>query len=142
MTTVLVACVKNAGRSVAAKLLLEHYGRGLVTVHSAGSQPGDGVHPQVAAVLRERGLPVDGEHPKTWTDEMVQAADVVVTMGCGEACPVFPGTRYLDWEVQDPKDQPVEVVRAIVDDIDVRVRGLLAELAPDAALPAPPVATG
>lgn len=135
---ILVACVKNAGRSVAAKLLLEHYGRDLVTVRSAGSAPGEGIHAEVAEVLTERGLDVSQEFPKPFTDEMVQACDVVITMGCGEACPVFPGKRYLDWPTDDPKDQPIDVVRRIVDDIDTRVRGLLTDLIPGAALPAAP----
>jgi protein-tyrosine-phosphatase len=135
---VLVACVKNAGRSVAAKLLLEHYGAGLVDVRSAGSEPGDAIHGEVAAVLQERGLDTSREVPKLLTPEVVQESDVVVTMGCGETCPVFPGKRYLDWPTDDPNGQPVEVVRRIVDDIDARVRGLLTELVPGAELPAPP----
>jgi arsenate reductase (thioredoxin) len=135
---VLVACVKNAGRSVAAKLLLEHYGAGLVDVRSAGSEPGDAIHSEVAAVLRERGLDPRREVPKLLTPDLVQESDVVVTMGCGETCPVFPGKRYLDWPTDDPNGQPVEVVRRIVDDIDGRVRGLLAELVPDADLPPAP----
>ncbi len=135
---VLVACVKNAGRSVAAKLLLEHYGAGLVDVRSAGSEPGRDLHAEVVAVLEERGLDTGREVPKLLTPEVVQASDVVVTMGCGETCPVFPGTRYLDWPTDDPNGQPVEVVRRIVDDIDARVRGLLAELVPDAVLPPAP----
>lgn len=135
---VLVACVKNAGRSVAAKLLLEHYGAGLVDVRSAGSDPGDAIHSEIAAVLHERGLDTSGEVPKPLTAEVVQESDVVVTMGCGETCPVFPGKRYLDWPTDDPNGQPLDVVRRIVDDIDARVRGLLAELAPDAPLPAAP----
>ena len=135
---VLVACVKNAGRSVAAKLLLEHYGAGLVDVRSAGSEPGDAVHGEVAAVLHERGLDTSREVPTLLTPEAVEASDVVVTMGGGEACPVCPGTRYLDWPTDDPNGQPVEVVRLIVDDIDARVRALLAELVPGAALPPPP----
>jgi len=135
---VLVACVKNAGRSVAAKLLLEHYGAGLVDVRSAGSEPGDAIHGEVAAVLRERGLDPSREVPKLLTPDLVQESDVVVTMGCGETCPVFPGKRYLDWPTDDPNGQPVEVVRRIVDDIDGRVRGLLGELVPGADLPPAP----
>ena len=135
---VLVACVKNAGRSVAAKLLLEHYGAGLVDVRSAGSEPGEEIHGEVAAVLQERGLDTSREVPKLLTSQVVQESDVVVTMGCGETCPVFPGKRYLDWPTDDPNGQPVEVVRRIVDDIDARVRGLLAELVPAAELPAAP----
>jgi protein-tyrosine-phosphatase len=135
---VLVACVKNAGRSVAAKLLLEHYGAGLVDVRSAGSEPGDVIHREVAAVLRERGLDSSREVPELLTPAVVQQSDVVVTMGCGETCPVFPGKRYVDWPTDDPHGQPVEVVRRIVDDIDARVRGLLAELVPGVELPGPP----
>jgi protein-tyrosine-phosphatase len=135
---VLVACVKNAGRSVAAKLLLEHYGAGLVDVRSAGSEPGDVIHREVAAVLRERGLDSSREVPKLLTPAVVQQSDVVVTMGCGETCPVFPGKRYVDWPTDDPNGQAVEVVRRVVDDIDARVRGLLAELVPGVELPGPP----
>ena len=135
---VLVACVKNAGRSVAAKLLLEHYGAGLVEVRSAGSEPGAAIHREVAAVLEERGLDTSREVPRALTPALVQESDVVVTMGCGETCPVFPGKRYLDWPTDDPNGQPPEVVRRIVDDIDARVRGLLGELVPGAELPAAP----
>lgn len=133
---ILVACRQNAGRSIAASVLLEHYAAGRVVVRSAGSTPADEIHPEIRAVLAERGLSTEGLLPKPFTDEMVRAADVVVTMGCGEACPVFPGKRYLDWAVEDPHGQPLEVVRRIVDDIDGRVRGLLADLIPGEALPA------
>lgn len=125
---VLYACVHNGGRSLAAKVLTAHYARGAVHVRSAGSEPGSSLNPVVVEVLTERGLSVDGEHPKLLTAEGVQEADVVVTMGCGETCPVFPGTRYEDWALDDPKGQNIETVRRIVDEIDGRVRGLLASL--------------
>ncbi len=105
---VLIARRQNAGRSIAAGVLLEHYAQGRVVIRSAGSTPADEIHPEIRTVLAERGLATEGLFPKPFTDEMVQAADVVVTMGCGEACPVFPGKRYLDWEVGDPHGQPLE----------------------------------
>ena len=135
---VLIACRKNAGRSVAGRLLLEHYAAGRVTVHSAGSEPADAIHDEIHTVLSERGLDVTKEFPKPLTDDLVQAADVVVTMGCGEACPVFPGKQYLDWPVDDPAGQDLATVRRIVDDIDARVRDLLADLLPGQPLPDPP----
>jgi arsenate reductase (thioredoxin) len=125
---VLFLCVHNSGRSVAARVLLDHYAAGRVEVLSAGSEPGDAVNPAVAAVLAERGLDASRELPKRLDDGMARAADVVVTMGCGDACPVYPGKRYLDWELPDPAGRTVEQVRPIVDEIDRRVRGLLAEL--------------
>jgi len=135
---ILVACRQNAGRSVAASVLLDHYAQGRIVVRSAGSTPADEIHPEIRTVLADRGLSVEGLFPKPFTDEMVQAADIVITMGCGEACPVFPGKRYLDWEVGDPHGQPLDVVRRIVDDIDARVRRLLGDLLPGEALPEPP----
>ena len=125
---VLFLCVHNAGRSLAAKVLLDHYAHGAVDVCSAGSEPAGSLNPAVVAVLTERGLDPSHEFPKPLTDEAARAADVVVTMGCGDACPFYPGTRYLDWELTDPAGQPVEVVRGIVDEIDARVRALLTEL--------------
>ncbi|MCW2777757.1 MAG: heat-shock protein HtpX [Frankiales bacterium] len=125
---VLFACVHNSGRSVAAEVLLRHHAGDDVEVRSAGSEPGDGVNPSVAAVLAERGLEPAGHVPSLLTPERVEAADVVVTMGCGETCPVFPGTAYEDWPVPDPKGQPVEHVRAVVDDVEVRVLDLLRRL--------------
>lgn len=130
---VLYACIHNSGRSVAAKVLTEHYANGAVAVRSAGSEPGQAVNVEVAAVLAERGLSADLEVPKLLEAELVQGADVVVTMGCGETCPIFPGKRYLDWEVDDPAGQGRDTVRRIVDDIDGRVRGLLAELGVEVA---------
>ena len=125
---VLYACVHNAGRSVAARVLTEHYARGRVEVRSAGSEPGSSVDPMVAAVLAERGLSTEAEVPKLLTSAAVEGADVVVTMGCGETCPVFPGKRYLDWDVDDPAGADLASVRRIVDAIDRRVRVLLADL--------------
>jgi len=125
---VLFLCTHNAGRSLAARVLLDHYAEGRIDVRSAGSEPSDRLNPSVIAVLRERGLDPSREFPKPLTDEDGRAADVIVTMGCGDTCPVYPGKRYLDWELPDPAGQPVEVVRPIVDDIDGRVRRLLSEL--------------
>lgn len=125
---ILVVCTHNAGRSVAARVLLDHYGGGRVTVRSAGSAPGEQINPAVAEILTERGLDVSKEFPKPLTDEAARAADVIITMGCGDACPVYPGKRYLDWELTDPAGKPVEEVRPIVDEIDRRARALLAEL--------------
>ncbi|MGH3666118.1 MAG: arsenate reductase ArsC [Egibacteraceae bacterium] len=131
MTTapdVLFVCVHNAGRSQMAAALLQRHGRGRVTVRSAGSTPADHVHPGVVQAMREVGIDLADQTPKPWTDDMIEAADVVVTMGCGDACPVFPGNRYLDWEVEDPAGKPVEEVRPIRDEIEQRVQGLLQEL--------------
>jgi protein-tyrosine-phosphatase len=130
---VLFLCTHNAGRSVAARVMLDHYANGKVEVLSAGSEPGDQVNPAVVAVLHERGLDPSKESPKPITDEIARVADVIVTMGCGDACPVYPGKRYLDWELTDPAGLPVEQVRPIVDEIDRRARGLLDELLPDGA---------
>ncbi len=126
--TVLFLCVHNSGRSLAARVLLDHYAAGSVRVESAGSEHGDQLNPSVVAVLEERGLDVSKDFPKPLTDETTRAADVIVTMGCGDTCPVYPGKRYLDWELVDPAGKPVEEVRPIIDDIDARVRSLLAEL--------------
>jgi protein-tyrosine-phosphatase len=127
--TVLFLCVHNAGRSLAARVLLDHYAEGRVDVFSAGSDPVDQLNPSVVAVLSERGLDPGQEFPKPLTDETARAADVIVTMGCGDACPVYPGKRYLDWDLEDPAGKPVEAVRPIIDEIDRRVRSLLTELA-------------
>ena len=125
---VLFLCIHNSGRSVAGKVLLEHYAAGRVEVRSAGSEPGQRLNPSVVAVLTERGLDPSREFPKALTDDDARAADVVVTMGCGDTCPVYPGKRYVDWDLRDPAGLPVEEVRPIVDDIDRRVRALLDEL--------------
>lgn len=126
---VLYACIHNGGRSLAAKVLTEHYGGEAVDVRSAGSEPGDALNPVVVRVLTERGLSTEAEAPKLLTYDGVQAADVVITMGCGETCPVFPGKRYEDWALDDPRGQDLATVRRIVDEIDVRVRDLLTRLA-------------
>jgi len=126
--SILFACVHNSGRSVAALVLARHRADGRVDVRSAGSEPGAGVDPVVARVLAERGLSVDGHVPTLLDRDLVEGSDVVVTMGCGETCPVFPGTRYEDWPVEDPAGQDLDTVRRIVDDVDARVRRLLAEL--------------
>jgi arsenate reductase (thioredoxin) len=128
---ILVVCTHNAGRSVAARVLLDHYGDGRVTVRSAGSAPGDDINPAVATLLTERGLDVSKEFPKPLTDDVARSADVIITMGCGDACPVFPGKRYLDWDLADPAGKPIDEVRPIIDDIDQRAQGLLVELLGD-----------
>ena len=133
---VLFACVHNGGRSLAAKVLTGHYGHGRVDVRSAGSEPGDSLNPAVVQVLEERGLSTAGEEPTLLTYDGVVQADLVVTMGCGEACPAVSGKRIVDWPLDDPKGQPLDVVRRIVDEVEVRVRDLLAELVPDLQLPA------
>lgn len=125
---VLYACIHNSGRSVAAEVLTAHYAGDRVDVRSAGSEPGSGVNPAIAAVLAERGLSTADHVPSLLTYDEVARTDVVVTMGCGETCPVFPGKRYEDWAVEDPKGQEIDVVRRIVDDVDARVRALLADL--------------
>jgi arsenate reductase len=126
--TILFACIHNAGRSVAAKVLAKHHAGAAVTVLSAGSQPGADINPMVKQVLAERGLTTDSEKPRMLDYALVATADVVITMGCGETCPVFPGKRYEDWTIDDPAGEAIEVVRRIVDDIDVRVKCLLAQL--------------
>jgi arsenate reductase (thioredoxin) len=125
---VLFVCVHNAGRSLAGRVLLDHYGAGRVDVYSAGSEPGSELNPSVIALLEERGLDTSREFPKPLTDELARAADVVITMGCGDACPFYAGTRYLDWELDDPKGLSVEEARPIVEEIDRRVRALLEEM--------------
>jgi protein-tyrosine-phosphatase len=127
---VLFVCVHNAGRSQMAAALLAHHAQGRVVVRSAGSAPADSVNPAVVQVMEELGLDLTQEFPKPLTTEAVQASDVVITMGCGDACPIFPGKRYLDWQLQDPAGQGVDAVRPIRDEIDRRVRALLAELVP------------
>ena len=125
---ILFACIHNGGRSLAAKVLAGHYGKGAVDVRSAGSEPGAALNPVVVEVLHGRGLSTEGEEPMLLTYDGVQEADVVITMGCGETCPVFPGKRYEDWELDDPKGQDLPTVTRIVAEIDGRVRGLLTSL--------------
>lgn len=125
---VLFVCVQNAGRSQLAAGILRQLAGDRVSVHTAGSAPASTVAPGIANALEEIGIPLGGEFPKPLTDEVVRAADVVITMGCGDACPVYPGIRYLDWELADPVGQPVERIRDIRDEIDHRVRALVREL--------------
>jgi arsenate reductase (thioredoxin) len=127
---VLFVCVHNAGRSQMAAALLDHHAKGTVHVRSAGSDPADQINPAVVAAMAEWGIDLAREFPKPLTDEVVQAADAVITMSCGDACPIYPGKRYLDWELDDPAGKPVEQVRAIRDELDQRVQALLAELVP------------
>lgn len=125
---VLFVCVHNAGRSQMAAALLQHYALGRITVRSAGSEPAEKVNPAAAEALAELGLDITAEIPTKLSYADVEASDVVITMGCGDTCPVFPGKRYLDWPLADPAGQGVNAVRPIRDDIDRRVRALLAEL--------------
>lgn len=125
---VLFVCVHNAGRSQMAAALLEHHAQGMVHVLSAGSEPASALNPAVLEAMSELGLDLSKEFPKPLTDDVVRAADVVITMGCGDACPLYPGKRYLDWELEDPAGQPLPVVRRIRDQIDERVHALLTEL--------------
>ena len=127
---VLFVCVHNAGRSQMAAAMLDHYGAGRVRVRSAGSAPAAEVNPAVVTAMEELGIDLTGAFPKPLTDEGARAADVIVTMGCGDACPVYPGKRYLDWQLADPAGQGVEAVRPIRDEIEARVRALLDELVP------------
>lgn len=122
---ILFACVHNGGRSLAAKVLAEHHGGDRVDVRSAGSEPGGSLNPVVVQVLEERGLSVNREAPKLLTYDGVQEADFVITMGCGETCPVFPGKTYEDWQLADPKGQDRATVQRIVAEIDERVQDLL-----------------
>jgi arsenate reductase (thioredoxin) len=126
--TVLFVCVHNAGRSQMAAALLARRARGAVEVRSAGSEPAERINPAVREVMAEIGVDLSAERPKRLTTDAVEASDVVVTMGCGDACPVFPGKRYLDWELTDPAGRSVEEVRPIRDEIDARVQALLTEL--------------
>ena len=125
---VLFVCVHNAGRSQMAAALLDHRAQGRVRVSSAGSEPASEVNRAVVAAMEEIGLDLSKEYPKPLTDQIADAADVLVTMGCGDACPVYPGKRYLDWELSDPAGKTLEEVRPIRDEIDRRVQELLTEL--------------
>ncbi len=124
----LFVCVQNAGRSQMAAALALHLSAGKVHVRSAGSAPADQINPLAVQVLAERGMSLTEAYPKPLTNDVVHAADVIVTMGCGDACPIYPGKRYLDWDVADPKDQPIGRVRDIRDDLQARVTTLLRDL--------------
>ncbi len=126
--SVLFVCVHNAGRSQMAAAYLTHLAGEAVEVRSAGSAPADQVNPAVVAAMAEEGIDIAAEKPKVLTVDAVQASDVVITMGCGDACPVFPGKRYLDWRLDDPAGQGVAAVRPIRDEIRRRVEGLITEL--------------
>jgi arsenate reductase len=125
---VLFVCVHNAGRSQMAAALLERRAEGRVVVRSAGSTPADEINPAVVEAMEELGVDMGEEFPKPLTDEVVRAADVVITMGCGDACPIYPGKRYEDWTLDDPAGQDVDTVRRIRDEIDTRVQTLISEL--------------
>jgi arsenate reductase len=127
---VLFVCVHNAGRSQMAAALLDRRAGGAVHVRSAGSEPADRLNPAVVEAMTELGLDISTAFPKPLTDEVVRAADVVITMGCGDACPFYPGRRYVDWDLEDPAGKPLATVRRIRDEIDERVRSLLREIAP------------
>ncbi|MFG2841676.1 arsenate reductase ArsC [Kitasatospora sp. NPDC048296] len=132
--SVLFVCVHNAGRSQMAAAFLTHLGGDRVQVRSAGSAPADTVNPAVVEAMREIGIDISAEVPKVLTVEAVEASDAVITMGCGDACPYFPGKRYLDWKLDDPAGQGVDAVRPIRDQIEQRIRTLLAELGIEAAV--------
>jgi arsenate reductase len=132
---VLFVCVHNAGRSQMAAALLDHHANGSVVVRSAGSAPADEVNPAVVEAMAELDIDISKELPKPLTGDAVKASDVVITMGCGDACPFFPGTRYIDWKLEDPAGQGIDAIRPIRDEIDRLVRGLLAELTPPAPSP-------
>jgi arsenate reductase len=130
---VLFVCVHNAGRSQMAAALLAHHSGGRVHVRSAGSEPASSLNPRVVEAMGEVGIDISRELPKQLADEHVRAADVVITMGCGDACPIYPGKRYEDWDLEDPAGKDLETVRRIRDEIDGRVRALIAQLSPSRA---------
>jgi protein-tyrosine-phosphatase len=130
---VLFVCVHNAGRSQMAAAFLERYAAGRVHIRSAGSEPASSLNPRVVEAMGEIGLDISREFPKPLTDDYVRAADVVITMGCGDTCPIYPGKRYEDWELDDPAGQDLDAVRRIRDEIDVRTKKLFGELVPTAA---------
>ena len=132
---IVFACRKNGGRSVISRVLTEHYAGDRVVALSAGTQPGEQIHPEVARVLQDLGLDTSRETPKSLTRDMIASSDLAITLGCGEECPYVPGVKYVDWPVDDPKGQDDATVRRIVADLDARVRELLTELVPDLELP-------
>jgi len=136
MKHVLFVCKQNAGRSQMSQALFERAARGRHTAASAGTTPGDRVHPEVVAVMRELGIDLADRTPRSLDRELAEQADVVVTMGCGDECPYIPGKRYIDWDLEDPKGLPISQVRPIRDDIAARVEGLVAELDRGGASPA------
>jgi len=128
MAHVLFVCLHNAGRSQMSRALFEHVAADRHSADSAGTTPGERVHPEVLAVMRELGIDLSDRVPQKLTDDLAEQADIVVTMGCGDQCPYIPGTRYIDWDIPDPKGQPIDAVRATRDEIKRLVNGLLAEL--------------
>jgi arsenate reductase (thioredoxin) len=126
--TVLFLCTHNAGRSQMALGFFQHYAGDAAVAWSGGSEPGDQVNPAAIEVMAERGIDISNEYPKPWTDEVVRAADVVVTMGCGDACPIFPGKRYEEWVLDDPAGKSADAVRPVRDEVERRVQALLDEL--------------
>jgi protein-tyrosine-phosphatase len=124
----LFLCVHNAGRSQIAAGWLRHLAGDAVDVFSGGSEPAENTNSAAIAAMAEVGIDISTEYPKPWSDEVARTADVIVTMGCGDACPIYPGKHYEDWELTDPAGQPVEVVRQVRDDIEGRVRALMASL--------------
>jgi protein-tyrosine-phosphatase len=128
--SVLFVCVHNAGRSQMAAGFMTHLSEGRIEVRSAGSNPGANVNPTAVEAMKEVGIDISAEMPKVLTIEAVRASDVCITMGCGDACPVFPGKRYLDWKLDDPAGQGIEAVRPIRDEIEHRIKALIADLLP------------
>jgi arsenate reductase len=131
---VVFACVRNGGRSVISRVLTERYADGRVVALSAGTQPGEHIHPEVAEALEELGLDTSKEHPTLLTRDTIAASTMAITLGCGEECPYVPGVRYVDWPVADPGGQDQATVRAVIADLDTRVRELLLQLVPDLEL--------
>lgn len=131
LPTVVYACRANGGRSVASRLLTEYYAQGRVVALSAGTEPGEHIHPEVARILEGLGLDTSRERPKLLTDQMIADSDLTITQGCGENCPYVPGATYRDWPLDDPKGQDDATVRRVIADIDHRVRELVNELVPD-----------
>lgn len=132
---VVFACIRNGGRSVISRVLTEHYAQGRVTALSAGTQPGENIHAEVADVLEQLGLDTSREQPKLLTRDTIAASAMAITLGCGEECPYVPGVKYVDWPVADPGGQDEATVREIIADLDGRVRTLLVELVPGIELP-------
>ena len=133
---VVFACVRNGGRSVIARTLTERYAQGRVRALSAGTRPGEHIHPEVAHALGALGIDTSAEHPTLLTRETIAESDLAITLGCGEECPYVPGVTYVDWPVDDPRGQDEVTVRRIVADLDQRVRAMLGDLVPDLELPA------
>ena len=132
---VVFACVRNGGRSVISRVLTEHYAGGRVRALSAGTQPGEHIHTEVAEVLEKLGLDTSGEQPKLLTRDTIAASTMAITLGCGEECPYVPGVKYVDWPVADPGGQDEETILGIIADLDGRVRRMLVELVPDIVMP-------